>query len=128
MGVNKVILVGNLGKDPELNVTNNGTEVCNFSIATSETWKDKTTGAKKERTEWHRIVAWDKLGKNCAEHLAKGRQVYVEGKLQSRSYEDKAGVKRYVTEIIAQEVQFLGKKTNNASNDIPPLGDNDIPF
>jgi single-strand DNA-binding protein len=132
MGVNKVILVGNLGKNPELRVTTKGIEVCNFSIATSETWKDKTTGEKKERTEWHRIVAWDKLGKNCAEHLSKGRQVYVEGKIQTRSYEDKlnAGRKLYITEVVANEVQFLGKKMDggNTRDDVPPLGDDDIPF
>ena len=129
MGINKVILVGNLGKDPQLNITTKGVDVCNFSVATSESWKDKTTGEKKERTEWHRIVAWDKLGQNCAKHLSKGRQVYIEGKIQSRAYDDKDGVKRYVTEIIANDVQFLGKKSNSDSrNDIPPVGDDDIPF
>ena len=132
MGINKAILVGNLGKDPELNVTTKGAEVCNFSVATSEKWTDKTSGEKKERTEWHRIVAWDKLGKNCAACLVKGSQVYIEGKIQTRSYEDKAnaGRKLYITEIIAHDVQFLGKKLGggNQRDDVPPLGDDDIPF
>jgi len=87
-GINKVIIVGHLGKDPEVRYTPSGSAVANFSVATSETWKDKTTGEKKERTEWHRIVAWDKLGEICGEYLSKGRQVYVEGRLQTRSYDD----------------------------------------
>lgn len=107
-GINKVIIVGNLGRDPEVSYVPSGAAVAKFSVATSETWKDKSTGEKKERTEWHRIVAWDKLGEICGKYLAKGRQVYVEGKLQTRSYDDKEGVKRYVTEIVAQDVQFLG--------------------
>jgi single-strand DNA-binding protein len=107
-GINKVIIVGNLGKDPEVSYVPSGAAVAKFSVATSETWKDKNTGEKKERTEWHRIVAWDKLGEICGKYLAKGRQVYVEGKLQTHSYDDKEGVKRYVTEIIAQDVEFLG--------------------
>jgi single-strand DNA-binding protein len=107
-GINKVIIVGNLGRDPEVSYTASGAAVAKFSVATSETWKDKTTGEKKERTEWHRIVAWDKLGEICGKYLAKGRQVYVEGKLQTRSYDDKEGIKRYSTEIVAQDVQFLG--------------------
>ncbi|MCU0561389.1 MAG: single-stranded DNA-binding protein [Desulfobacterales bacterium] len=107
-GINKVIIVGNLGRDPEVSYVPSGAAVAKFSVATSETWKDKSTGEKKERTEWHRIVAWDKLGEICGKYLAKGRQVYVEGKLQTRSYDDKDGVKRYVTEIVAQDVQFLG--------------------
>jgi single-strand DNA-binding protein len=107
-GINKVIIIGRLGNDPEIRYTPSGSAVANFSVATSDTWKDKTTGEKKERTEWHRIVAWDKLGENCGKYLSKGRQVYVEGRLQTRSYDDKEGVKRYTTEIVAQDVQFLG--------------------
>ncbi len=107
-GINKVILVGRLGNDPEVRYTPGGSAFVRFSVATSEEWRDKTTGEKKERTEWHRVVAWDKLGERCAEYLAKGRQVYVEGRLQTRSYEDKEGVKRYSTEIVANDVQFLG--------------------
>jgi single-strand DNA-binding protein len=115
-GINKVIIVGNLGRDPEVSYTGSGAAVAKFSVATSETWKDKNTGEKKERTEWHRIVAWDKLGEICGKYLAKGRQVYVEGKLQTRSYEDKEGVKRYTTEIVAQDVQFLGGSRDAADS------------
>jgi len=107
-GINKVILVGRLGQDPEVRYTPDGTAVANFSIATSEEWKDKNSGEKRERTEWHRIVAWRKLGEICGEYLSKGRQVYIEGRIQTRSWEDKDGNKRYTTEIIASDVQFLG--------------------
>ena len=140
-GINKVILVGRLGRDPEVRYTQDGSAVASFSIATSEEWKDKNTGEKKERTEWHRIVAWRKLGEICGEYLSKGRQVYVEGKLQTRSWE-KDGVTRYSTEIVASDVQFLGDKGSNASGPSqaspsspgdtgmpgPPPGDDDIPF
>ena len=108
-GLNKVMLIGRLGNDPEIRYTPDGTAVANFSIATSEEWKDKNSGEKKERTEWHRIVAWRKLGELCGEYLSKGRQVYIEGKLQTRSWE-KDGVTRYTTEIVASDVQFLGAK------------------
>jgi single-strand DNA-binding protein len=140
-GVNKVILIGNLGKDPEVRYTPDGTAVANFSIATSEEWKDKNTGEKKERTEWHRIVAWRKLGEICGQYLSKGRQVYVEGKLQTRSWE-KDGVTRYTTEIIASDVRFLGTKDSanaagpsanfqNSNMPGPPISqsaNDDIPF
>lgn len=106
-GINKVILIGRLGNDPEVRYTQDGSAVASFSIATSDEWKDKETGDKKERTEWHRIVAWRRLGEICGEYLSKGRQVYVEGKLQTRSWE-KDGVTRYTTEIVASDVQFLG--------------------
>jgi single-strand DNA-binding protein len=106
-GINKVILVGNLGKDPELRHTPQGQAVCNFSIATSESWTDKG-GQKQERTEWHRIVVWGKLGELCAKYLTKGRQAYIEGKLQTRAWDDKDGQKRYTTEVVATTVQFLG--------------------
>lgn len=106
-GVNKVILIGRLGRDPEIRYTPDGTAVANFSIATSDEWTDKETQERKERTEWHRIVAWRRLGEICGEYLSKGRQVYVEGKLQTRSWE-KDGVTRYTTEIVATDVQFLG--------------------
>jgi len=114
-GINKVILVGRLGNDPEVRYTQDGSAVASFSIATSDEWKDKETGDKKERTEWHRIVAWRKLGEICGEYLSKGRQVYVEGKLQTRSWE-KDGVTRYTTEIVASDVQFLGgRESGNTS-------------
>jgi len=106
-GVNKAILVGNLGRDPELRYTQGGQPVVNFPLATSESWTDKS-GEKQERTEWHRIVVWGKVGENCAQYLSKGRTVYVEGRIQTREWEDKEGQKRYTTEINAQTVQFLG--------------------
>ena len=105
-GVNKVILIGNLGKDPEIRYTQNGTAVTNFTLATNETWtKD---GKKEERTEWHNIVAWARLAEICNEHLIKGRSVYIEGRIQTRKWEDKAGSTRYTTEIVAQNMQMLG--------------------
>jgi single-strand DNA-binding protein len=106
-GVNKVILIGNLGKDPEVRFTPSGAAVANFNIATNESWTDKS-GQKQERTEWHRIVVWGKLAELCGEYLKKGRQCYVEGRLQTREWTDKEGKKNYTTEIVAQTVQFLG--------------------
>src|SRR5882672_8783341 len=106
--VNKVILIGNLGAKPELKYLPSGQAVCELRIATGETFNDKN-GQKQERTEWHRVVAWGKTGENCAQYLDKGRSVYVEGRLQTRSWDDKnSGEKRYMTEIVAQNVQFLG--------------------
>ena len=107
MSVNKVILVGNLGKDPEVRYTQTGSAVANFSIATSEQWNDRD-GKKQERTEWHNIVVWGKQAEHCGQYLSKGRQVYVEGSIRTRSYDDKSGNKRYITEIVAQRIQFLG--------------------
>ena len=107
-GINKAILIGRLGSDPEVRYTPSGVAVANFSIATSEEWKDKDTGEKRERTEWHRIVAWRRLGEICGEYLSKGRQVYIEGRIQTRDWEDRDGNKRYTTEIVATDVQFLG--------------------
>ena len=106
-GVNKVILVGNLGADPEVRFTPRGQAVANFRIATSENWTDKA-GQKQERTEWHRIVVWGKLGELCGEYLAKGRQCFVEGRLQTREWTDKEGKKNYTTEVVASNVVFLG--------------------
>ncbi len=114
-GVNKVIVLGRLGADPEVkNVSANQT-VARLSIATSENWTDKE-GQKQERTEWHRIVVWGKLAELCGKYLTKGRQVYVEGRLQTRSWEDQQGQKKYTTEIVANTVQFLGG-TNETSRD-----------
>ena len=107
--INKVILIGNLGSDPEVRYTPSGKPVANFSIATTENWTNKD-GGKEERTEWHRIVAWGRLGEICGDYLHKGKQVYIEGKLQTRSWEDREGNKRYTTEIIAQTMQMLGPK------------------
>jgi single-strand DNA-binding protein len=106
-GVNKAILIGNLGRDPELRYTQSGQAVVNFTLATSENWNDKS-GERVERTEWHRIVVWGKVGEVCAQYLSKGRTVYVEGRIQTREWEDKDGNKRNTTEINAQTVQFLG--------------------
>ena len=108
-GLNKVMLIGRLGRDPELRYTPGGLAIANFTLATSEEWKDKDSGEKKERTEWHRIVVFGKLGELCGEYLAKGRQAYIEGRLQTRSWE-KDGVTRYTTEIVASNVQFLSAK------------------
>ncbi len=124
-GVNKVILVGNLGKDPELRNTTSGTSVCEFSIATGEKWKGKD-GQMQERTEWHRIIVWGPLGETCAKFLSKGRQVYLEGRIQTRSWEDKDGNKRYTTEIVAREVQFLGTgggRSGDGDGPPPPSDD-----
>jgi len=138
-GINKVILIGNLGRDPEVRYTPDGTAVTNFSIATSLEWNDKNSGEKKEKTEWHRIVTFRKLAEICGQYLSKGRQVYVEGRLQTRSWDDKEGVKRYMTEVVADTVQFLGPKGSAGSRDSydapppeePPYmdsKDDDIPF
>lgn len=106
--VNKVILVGNLGRDPELRYTPGGQPVANFSIATSESWNKKDGSGKEERTEWHRIVAWGRTAELCAQYLAKGRTVYIEGRLQTREWENKEGQKQRTTEVIAISVQFIG--------------------
>ena len=140
-GLNKAMLIGRLGRDPEVRYTPNGLAVANFTIATSEEWKDKNTSEKKERTEWHRIVAFGKLGEICGQYLSKGKQVYVEGRLQTRSWE-KDGVTRYTTEIVASDMQFLGAKdsastagpyTNSQEPNMPPPSvsqatNDDIPF
>lgn len=144
-GVNKVTIIGNLGRDPEVRYTPDGTAVATFSVATSLEWKDKNSGEKKQKTEWHRIVAFRKLAEICGEYLSKGRQVYVDGRLQTRSWE-KDGQTHYTTEIVANDVQFLGGRDagGTASAALPqnleatygPIGgppqdsqgDDDIPF
>ena len=113
--VNKVILVGNLGRDPEVRFMPNGEAVCNFSIATTDSWKDKA-GAKQERTEWHNIVMYRKLAEIAGEYLKKGRPVYVEGRLQTRKWQTKEGQDRYTTEIIADQMQMLGGRDGGSSN------------
>ena len=115
-GLNKVMLIGRLGKNPDMRLSQGGMAVANFTIATNEEWTDKTTNEKKERTEWHRIVAFGKLGKICGEYLAKGKQVYIEGKLQTRSWEQN-GVTKYTTEIVASDMQMLDSKGTGASNE-----------
>ncbi len=132
MSVNKVIILGRLGQDPELKYTPSGAAVCNFSLATSETWTDKNSGQKNEKTEWHRIVVWGKLAELCNQYLSKGRQAFVEGKIQTRSWDDKDGNKRYTTEISASTVQFIGanqgtstsSNANNNMNQAPTNNDN----
>ncbi len=107
-GVNKVIIVGNLGQDPETRYMPSGSAVTNFTVATNESWKDKQTGEQKERTEWHRVSMFNRLAEVAAEYLRKGSQVYIEGKLRTRKWQGKDGNDRYTTEIIADEMQMLG--------------------
>ena len=135
-GVNKVILVGNLGADPDVRYSSTGTAVTNFRIATSENWTNKE-GERETRTEWHRVVAFGKLGEICGEYLSKGRQVYVEGRLRSRSWEDKEGNKRWVTEVVASNMVMLGATAeqpkaieDEAIEEPPDLAQqqDDIPF
>mgnify|MGYP002065115475 CR=1 FL=1 len=110
--VNKVIILGNLGADPELRYTNSGTAVANFRVATNDRWTDKN-GESQERTEWHNIVAWRGLAEICGKYLGKGRQVYIEGKIQTRKYQDRDGNDRYVTEIVASDMQMIGHKDDS---------------
>jgi single-strand DNA-binding protein len=109
-GVNKVILIGNLGRDPEVRYSPNGSAVANVTLATSESWKDKNSGEKQEKTEWHRVVFFGRLAEIAGEYLKKGSQVYVEGRLQTRKWQDKDGHERYTTEIVANEMQMLGSR------------------
>jgi len=147
MSVNKAILVGNLGKDPELRYTPSGTAVCTFSLATTERFKNKQ-GEQQDKTEWHNIVVWAGLAEICGKYLTKGKQVYIEGRIQNRSYDDRDGNKRYISEIVANEMQMLsrageqgggsggggGRPTTPAENfssapQEPPFNpDDDIPF
>lgn len=124
-GVNKVILVGNLGKDPEVRTIESGKKVANFSLATSETYKDRD-GNKKEKTEWHSVVLWDKLAEIAEKYLSKGSTVYIEGKLQTRSWDDKDGNKRYTTEVVGQNLTMLGGKQSTEQPTTPdeaPIGE-----
>jgi single-strand DNA-binding protein len=143
--VNKVILIGRLGRDPELRYTQGGQPVANFTIATNEGWTNRD-GERQERTEWHRIVAWGKQAEFCSNYLTKGRQVYVEGRLQTREWEDRGGEKRRTTEIVAQSIQGLGARGEGSGGDVgavsgsegssgpredapsAPPEDDDIPF
>ncbi len=134
--VNKVILIGNLGADPEIKQTPSGMQIAQLRIATTDVWNDKNTGQKQERTEWHRVVAYDKLASICERYLSKGRQVYIEGSLQTRSWDDKqTGQKRYMTEIKAREMKMLGGRPEGAgpapASEPEPPGpdaDDDVPF
>jgi len=141
--VNRVFLVGNLGKDPEVRFTPNGKALAKFPVATKEVWNDQD-GNRQERTEWHNIVVWGKQAETCGQYLAKGRQVFIEGSIRSRQYDDKDGNKRYITEIVAQNVRFLGggggaggRASQDAGMSVPvgqdvspsaPTDDDDIPF
>ena len=133
MSVNKVILVGNLGRDVELRHTPGGATVAKFSVATNEVWKDKN-GQRQEHTEWHNIVAWGKLAEFCGSYLSKGRQIYVEGTLRTRTYDDEKGNRRYFTEVRAQTIQLIGPKPSTGEAgpaeppEFPPEGEEDIPF
>ena len=141
-GINKVILIGNLGADPELRYTSGGQAVSDLRLATSRRFTGRD-GAQQEDTQWHRVVVWGKQAEHCKEYLAKGRQVYIEGRLQTRSWEDREGNKRWTTEVVAQTVQFLssggaGGRSRGAMDDVPgpdapemppaDFGDDDIPF
>ena len=112
-GVNKVILIGNLGKDPDITVLPNGTTIANFTIATSETWKDKQSGQQQEKTEWHRVTAYKRLAEIVGEYLNKGSKVYIEGRLQTRKWQDKSGVDHYTTEIVANELNMIDVRQQN---------------
>ena len=147
-GINKAIIVGNLGKDPEVRYTQSGSAIANVTIATSESWRDKATGEQKEKTEWHRVVLFGKLAEIAGEYLRKGSQVYIEGKLTTRKWADQAGVEKYTTEIhvnVGGVLQMLGSKPDGgggsqpqqqgrqpqqqASSNEPPMDfDDDIPF
>jgi single-strand DNA-binding protein len=115
-GVNKVIIVGNLGNDPDVRFMPNGNAVANFSVATSETWKDKQTGEQKEKTEWHRIVIYQRLAEIAGKYLKKGSKVYLEGKLQTRKWQNQQGQDQYTTEIVVNEMQMLDGRNSNAQN------------
>lgn len=128
-GVNKVILIGRLGADPEIRYTGSGTAVTELRIATSRKFTNKE-GASQEDTQWHRVVVWAKQAELCKEYLAKGKQVYVEGRLQTRQWEDRDGNKRYTTEVVAEQIQFLGGRSGGANDnysDAPPPDDRDLP-
>ena len=140
-GINKVILVGNLGQDPEIKYTAGGAAVTTLSLATSESWKDKDTGTDQEKTEWHRVVLWRRLAEIAGEYLKKGSKIYIEGQLQTRSWEQE-GQKRYTTEVIARDMQFLDSRGNsdssrdagdistqeNTAESEATIDDEDIPF
>ena len=120
--INKVILVGNLGQDPEVKYMPSGGAVTNISIATTDSWKDKTTGEKKENTEWHRVVFFNRLAEIVGEYLRKGSQVYIEGNLRTRKWQDQSGADRYSTEIVAREMQMLGGRAGGSSDFAPSQG------
>lgn len=119
MSLNKVMLIGNLGRDPEVRHLESGTVTATFTLATSERYRDRNTGESKEQTEWHNIVCWRQLAEFSENYLRKGTQVYIEGKIRSRSYNDQNGTTRYITEIVADSIQLLGRKSDNPANNVP---------
>lgn len=132
-GINKVIVLGNVGKDPESRSFDSGDTVTNFSVATSEKWKDKTTGESKESTEWHRVSCFGKLSDIASKYVKKGDKIYVEGSLRTRKWTDASGVEKYSTEVKAEKIELLGQKSNNQPQETPApasLGamEDDIPF
>ncbi len=132
-GVNKAIIVGTLGQDPDVKYSSSGSAICTVSIATSESWKDKNTGEKVEKTEWHRVVMFGKLGEIAAQYLKKGQQAYFEGKIQTNKYQGQDGQDRYSTQIVAHEMQMLGSsqsnngQTNQQQEPVPAQNQNDAP-
>ncbi|HTK99248.1 MAG TPA: single-stranded DNA-binding protein [Pseudomonadales bacterium] len=120
-GINKVILIGNLGRDPETRYTQGGSAVTNLRLATAESWKDKQTGEQQERTEWHSVVCFARLGEIAGEYLRKGSKVYIEGRLQTRKWQDKDGNDRYSTEIVANDMQMLDSRGGGETGDGPPM-------
>ncbi|AKU13900.1 single-strand DNA-binding protein [Azoarcus sp. CIB] len=125
--LNKVILIGNLGRDPETRYAPSGDAICNITVATTETWKDKATGERKEATEWHRVVFFGRLAEIAAQYLRKGSQLYVEGRLQTRKWQDKDGQDRYTTEIRGDEMKMLGSRQGGGGGDAPMGGGYDAP-
>ena len=133
-GINKVILIGNLGKDPEVRYSPHGGAIASLTLATSESWKDKNTGDKVEKTEWHRVVAFKRTAEIMGEYLKKGSKVYIEGKLQTRKWQDKEGKDRYTTEVVARDMQMLDSRGSQGASQPAPTAeppadfDDDIPF
>jgi len=126
-GLNKVMLIGNLGSDPEIRHTNSGMAVATFSLATAESWKDRETGESKDRTEWHRIVFFGRVAEIVEQYLKKGSQIYVEGRLQTRKWQDRDGNDRYTTEIVGSDMQMLGSRRNDFTETDGLKGDSDAP-
>lgn len=131
--LNKVMAIGNLGSDPELRTTGGGSSVCSFSLAVNESWFDKASNERKERTEWMKIVVWGKSAENCAKYLRKGSKAFVEGRIQTREWQDQSGNKRYTTEIVANSVQFIDTKSGGGGQREPApksgrFDDSEVPF
>ncbi|MEK9645109.1 MAG: single-stranded DNA-binding protein [Alphaproteobacteria bacterium] len=131
--INRVFILGNLGADPELKTTGGGSSVCEMRIATSESWFDKSSNERKERTNWHRVIVWGKSAENCAKYLRKGSKAFVEGRIQTREWQDQSGNKRHTTEIVANSVQFIDTKSGGGGQREPAkkggrFEDSEIPF